>query len=118
MAKIFEKSYEVATKSNLKTIYFLNQLKKQFKLTDAHLQKLPDVSFFNNTIKKGDIMLVFLYVKDFDIVNKQLECIIAFTKLSELKLFKNDYLASIEIDKDIPTIIHNHTAKKILQYGC
>lgn len=114
MYSILNKSYNTCTKHNLKSIYFAKQLKKQFKLTEKHLSKLSIASFFDNKFKKGDILVTFLYIKNVNDVTHEIETHFAFAKTTEFKLFADKYLATNEVDTEIPIIIHINTANKLI----
>jgi len=111
MITLFGRSYDNCTKSNLTKLYFANQLNKSFKLTDQHLVKLTSTTFFNSKLKKGDRVVMFYTISDFDVINNTLSMNFAFTTVDEFKLFDN-YLATNETDKDIPIIIHKSIANK------
>jgi len=113
---LFGASYELATHSNLKRKYFVEQLQTRYKskVTSEMLKKIDNnITLFGNTIKKGDILLIGLIINDI-IPNKELKYNFFYCTREELKKLGNgDYYVS-RTENGIPKLVN----KKIVMKFC
>jgi len=117
--KLFDKTYSLVKKRNLKKYYFNKQLESKYSdsaiITEEHLKILSsDTTLFGKKIQKKDFLLVGIIIYDYSSDNKLLYTIFYITKKELPKLYKKRYYVTSS-EQGIPKVISSTLLEKILK---